>query len=99
MQQQLSNNLLTLGCIDEKVSMLHLSMQEKKKQTLLTHSNSILSSSSLSGSFPAALICLKKSIIDNVNPLTLSSDQYATSPNNIYTLSSTQVMRILKLIR
>lgn len=61
MQQQLSNNLLTLGCIDEKVSMLHLSMQEKKKkQTLLTHSNSILSSSSLSGSFPAALICLKK---------------------------------------
>ena len=36
MQQQLSNNLLTLGCIDEKVSMLHLSMQEKKK-TNFTH--------------------------------------------------------------
>ena len=31
------------------------------------------------------------------NPLTLSSNQYATSPNNIYTLSSKQVMRILKL--
>ena len=31
MQQQLSNNLLTLGRIDEKVSMLRLSMQEKKK--------------------------------------------------------------------
>ena len=57
--------------------------RKKKKQALLTHSNSILSSSSLSGSFPAALICLKKSIIDNVNPLTLSSDQYATSPGII----------------
>ena len=32
MQQQLSNNLLTLGCIDEKVSMLRLSMQEKKNK-------------------------------------------------------------------
>lgn len=37
MQQQLSNNLLTLGCIDEKVSMLRLSMQEKKKNKLYSH--------------------------------------------------------------
>ena len=36
-------------------------------------------------------------IVFQNNPLTPSSDQYATSPNNIYTLSSKQVMRILKL--
>ena len=34
-----------------------------------------------------------------VNPLTPRSDWHATSPYNIHTLSSKQVMRILKLIR
>ena len=33
------------------------------------------------------------------NPLTPRSDQHVTSPYNIHTLSSHQVMRILKLIR
>ena len=33
------------------------------------------------------------------NPLTHRSDQHVTSPNNIHTLSSKKVMRILKLIR
>ena len=34
-----------------------------------------------------------------VNPLTPKSDQPVTSPYNIHTLSSKQVMRILKIIR
>ena len=34
-----------------------------------------------------------------LNPLTPRSDSHVTSPNNIHTLSSKQVMRILKLIR
>ena len=33
------------------------------------------------------------------NPLTPRSDQHVTSPDNLQTLSSEQVMRILKLIR
>ena len=37
--------------------------------------------------------------MSSLNPLTPTSDQYATSPNNIFTLTSKQVMRILKLNR
>ena len=37
--------------------------------------------------------------LKTINRLTPSSDQNATSPNNIHTLSSKQVMRILKLPR
>ena len=38
--------------------------------------------------------------IERINPLTPRSDQHETSPHmyNIHTLSSKQVMRILKLI-
>ena len=34
----------------------------------------------------------------DLNPLTPRSDLHATSPYNLFTLSSKQVMRILKLI-
>ena len=34
-----------------------------------------------------------------LNPLTPRSDQHKTSPYNIFTLSSKQVMRILEFIR
>ena len=39
--------------------------------------------------------------MERINPLTPRSDQYETSPYmyNIHTLSSIQVMRILKLIK
>ena len=38
-------------------------------------------------------------INSSLNPLTLRSDQHVTSPCNIHTLLSKQVMGILKLIR
>ena len=37
--------------------------------------------------------------IKQINPSTSRSDQHETSPYNILTLSSKQVMRIFKLIR
>ena len=33
-----------------------------------------------------------------LNSLTLRSDEYVTSPNNMHTFSSKQVMRVLKFI-
>ena len=42
---------------------------------------------------------LKKKLSNLTRPLTPKSDRHETSSYNIHTLSSKQVMRILKLIR
>ena len=40
----------------------------------------------------------KFKVLHITNPLTPGSDKHVTSPYNIYTLSSKQVVRLLKLI-